>query len=144
MNQAAKDLFDIRHKKKMIGEQVSELMDDYAIVNMISFDKNISHDQIELETKPDSGRIYLDRIITNDRKNQLILCVMKDITEEKKEQHRIRKAQLAAAEMADKLVEEQLKIVHQIAGLLGETAADTKVAVEDLKNTILLENRDEE
>ena len=32
--------------------------------------------------------------------------------------------------MADKLVEEQLKIVQQIAGLLGETAADTKVAVE--------------
>ena len=35
--------------------------------------------------------------------------------------------------MADKLVEEQLKIVQQIAGLLGETAADTKVAVEKLK-----------
>ena len=45
--------------------------------------------------------------------------------------------------MADKLVEEQLKIVQQIAGLLGETAADTKVAVEKLKNTILLESEEE-
>ena len=45
--------------------------------------------------------------------------------------------------LADKLVEEQLKIVQQIAGLLGETAADTKVAVEKLKNTILLESEEE-
>ena len=37
----------------------------------------------------------------------------------------------------------QLKIVQQIAGLLGETAADTKVAVEKLKNTILLESEEE-
>ena len=51
--------------------------------------------------------------------------------------------QIEAARMADKLVEEQLKIVQQIAGLLGETAADTKVAVEKLKNTILLESEEE-
>ena len=42
-------------------------------------------------------------------------------------------------QMADKLAEEQLRIVHEIASLLGETAADTKVAVEDLKQTILQE-----
>ena len=41
------------------------------------------------------------------------------------------------------IVEEQLKIVQQIAGILGETAADTKVAVEKLKNTILLESEEE-
>ena len=40
---------------------------------------------------------------------------------------------------ADKLADEQLRIVHQIAELLGETAADTKVAVEKLKETILTE-----
>ena len=44
-----------------------------------------------------------------------------------------------ASAMADKLAEEQLRIVHEIVSLLGETAADTKVAVEDLKQTILQE-----
>ena len=39
-------------------------------------------------------------------------------------------------QMADKLAEEQLLIVHEIASLLGETAADTKVAIEELKQTI--------
>ena len=55
---------------------------------------------------------------------------MKDITKERKHKDQIHNAQIEAARMADKLVEEQLKIVQQIAGLLGETAADTKVAVE--------------
>lgn len=136
INRAAKDLFDPLHKQKLIGASVSDLMDDYALINMISFDKNMSHDQIQLEDR----QLYLDRVMTNDRKNQLILCVMKDITREIQEKKRIQKAQTDAAAMADKLMAEQLKIVHQIAGLLGETAADTKVAVEELKRTILQED----
>lgn len=136
INRAAKDLFDPLHNKKIIGEPVLEIMDDYALVSMISFDKNMSHDQIFLK----ESQKYLDRVMTNDRKNQLILCVMKDITKEIQEKRQIQKAQADAAAMADKLVAEQLKIVHQIASLLGETAADTKVAVEELKRTILQEN----
>lgn len=136
VNQAAKNLFDPLRQKKIIGEPVSQLMDDYTLINLISFDKNMSHDQIQLE----ENRRYLDRVMTNDRKNQLILCVMKDVTREIEEKKRIRKAQTDAAAMADKLAAEQLKIVHQIASLLGETAADTKVAVEELKRTILQEN----
>ena len=138
MNQAAKDLFDPLHKRALIGETVSDLMDDYTMVNMISFDKNMSHDQIYLEDRD----LYLERTLANDRKNQLILCVMKDITKEIEEKQRIRKAQHNAAAMADKLASEQLKLVHQIASLLGETAADTKVAVEQLKRTILREDED--
>lgn len=138
MNQAGKDLFDPLHKRTLIGMQVSDLMDDYTLVNMIAFDKNMSHDQIYLEERD----LYLERSLANDRKNQLILCVMKDITKEIEEKQRIRKAQNHAAAMADKLAAEQLKLVHQIASLLGETAADTKVAVEQLKRTILREDED--
>ena len=69
---------------------------------------------------------------------------MKDITKERTRKNQIQSAQFEAARMADKLVEEQLKIVQQIAGLLGETAADTKVAVEKLKSTILLESEEDE
>ena len=82
--------------------------------------------------------------MTNDRENKMILCIMKDITKERMRKNQIQSAQFEAARMADKLVEEQLKIVQQIAGLLGETAADTKVAVEKLKSTILLESEEDE
>ena len=77
--------------------------------------------------------------MTNDRKNKLILCIMKDVTKEKEWEKKQKRAKINAVQMADKLAEEQLRIVHEIASLLGETAADTKVAVEDLKQTILQE-----
>lgn len=53
MNQAARDLFDPLHKKELIGAPVSDLMDDYSLVNLISFDKNRSDDQIYLEDRKD-------------------------------------------------------------------------------------------
>ena len=135
LNKAANDLFDITRKKHLLGKQVDEIMDDYAMVNMIAFEREIVQDCIYLEEQ----KRYIERVLTNDRKNKLILCIMKDVTKEKEWEKKQKRAKINAVQMADKLAEEQLRIVHEIASLLGETAADTKVAVEDLKQTILQE-----
>ena len=39
-------------------------------------------------------------------------------------------------EIADKVVDKQMRIVQDIASLLGETAAETKIALTKLKETI--------
>ena len=39
-------------------------------------------------------------------------------------------------EVADKVVEKQMRIVQEIASLLGETAAETKIALAKLKESI--------
>ena len=39
-------------------------------------------------------------------------------------------------EVADKVVEKQMRIVQEIASLLGETAAETKIALYKLKESI--------
>ena len=135
LNKAANDLFDITRKKHLLGKQAGEIMDDYAMVNMIAFEREIVQDCIYLEEQ----KRYIERVLTNDRKNKLILCIMKDVTKEKEWEKKQKRAKIYAVQMADKLAEEQLRIVHEIASLLGETAADTKVAVEDLKQTILQE-----
>ena len=70
---------------------------------------------------------------------------MRDVTLSRQRREQVQKTKLHAAEIADDLMENQLRIVHQIASLLGETAAETKVAVHDLKQAILLdEDEDEE
>ena len=135
LNKEAMDIFDISRKKQLLGQPVSEIMDDYALVNMIAFDREIVQDCIYL----DEQKRYIERVLTNDRKNKLILCIMKDVTREKTREKKQKRAQAEAVQMADKLAEEQLRIVHEIASLLGETAADTKVAIEELKQTILQE-----
>ena len=42
-------------------------------------------------------------------------------------------------EVADKVVEKQMRIVQEIASLLGETAAETKIALSKLKESIACE-----
>ena len=80
---------------------------------------------------------------TYDKSNGLIICIMKNVTKEIAQQQEIQRTRIVAARMADKLADEQLRIVHKIAELLGETSADTKVAVEKLKETILAEKKEE-
>ena len=132
---AANDLFDISRKKQLLGKAVGEIMDDYPIINMIAFNREIVQDCIYLNEQ----KRYIERVLTNDRKNKLILCIMKDVTREKESEKKQNRAKAEAVQMADKLAAEQLRIVHEIASLLGETAADTKVAIEELKQTILQE-----
>ena len=139
LNKAAMDLFDIRRKKSIIGQPVSKLMDDYAFVNMLSYGKIFSQDQIFVE----EFKVYLDRVLTYDKSNGLIICIMKNVTKEIAQQQEIQRTRIVAARMADKLADEQLRIVHKIAELLGETAADTNVAEENIKETILAEKKEE-
>ena len=40
------------------------------------------------------------------------------------------------AEIADGVVEKQMRIVQEIASLLGETAAETKIALYKLKGSV--------
>ena len=42
-------------------------------------------------------------------------------------------------EVADKVVDKQMRIVQEIASLLGETAAETKIALTKLKESIINE-----
>ena len=42
----------------------------------------------------------------------------------------------AAVEITDKVIEKQMRIVQEIASLLGETTAETKIALTKLKETL--------
>jgi len=61
---------------------------------------------------------------------------MRDVTEEEKIKALKNKQSEAAIEIADKVVEKQMRVVQEIALLLGETAAETKIALTKLKETM--------
>jgi hypothetical protein len=79
---------------------------------------------------------YVDRTILYNPENRLFICIMHDVSEEMRQLEKKSEMQLQAAEIADGVAKKQLKIVQEIASLLGETAADTLVAIERLKETI--------
>ena len=74
--------------------------------------------------------------ISYDKEYRLLIGMMRDITDE--EQIRARKDDISrqTVEIADKVVNKQMRIVQEIASLLGETAAETKSALAKLKESI--------
>lgn len=66
----------------------------------------------------------------------MLLCIMRDITEQENEREKREKLRNQTVETADNVVDKQMRIVQEIASLLGETAAETKIALTKLKESI--------
>ena len=66
----------------------------------------------------------------------MLICILRDVTTEENEREKKEKISRQTVEIADKVVEKQMRIVQEIASLLGETAAETKIALTKLKESI--------
>ena len=72
----------------------------------------------------------------HDKESHLLICIMRDVTNEEREREKKESISRQTVEVADKVVEKQMRIVQEIASLLGETAAETKIALSKLKESI--------
>ena len=66
----------------------------------------------------------------------MIICIMRDVTDEETQREKKENISRKTVEVADRVVEKQMRIVQEIASLLGETAAETKIALAKLKESI--------
>lgn len=135
INAAACDIFGISDPSDIVGSPVSRIMDEYDFTEVITSDSGRMNKKAYLA---EYGK-YLEQAFIYDQKSDIVICIMQDVTKKELKHEKIIKEKNQAAEITDKIVEKQLRIVHEIASLLGETAAETKIALTDLKNTILME-----
>ena len=59
---------------------------------------------------------------------------MRDVTAEETEKEKKAELSRQTIEITDKVVEKQMRIVQEIASLLGETTAETKIALTKLRS----------
>ena len=64
------------------------------------------------------------------------MCVKGDVTAEETEKEKKAELSRQTIEITDKVVEKQMRIVQEIASLLGETTAETKIALTKLKESL--------
>ena len=81
-------------------------------------------------------RRYIEQSVVYDRESRLLVGIMRDVTDEEIEREKKEKISQQTIEVADKVVDKQMRIVQEIASLLGETAAETKIALAKLKESI--------
>ena len=68
--------------------------------------------------------------------SRMLIGIIRDITEEESSREKRENISRQTVEVADKVVEKQMRIVQEIASLLGETAAETKIALAKLKESV--------
>ena len=117
---------------------VSEILDEFDFVEMIACEKTAMTKHSYLA----QYNIYIEQEFRFDKATGIVICIMKNITQSRQRHNNVMKAKVQAANMADEIVEKQLHVVHEIAALLGETAAETKAAVHNLKETIMMDSED--
>ena len=61
---------------------------------------------------------------------------MRDVTDEETEREKKETIARQTVETTDKVIDKQMRVVQEIASLLGETAAETKIALTKLKESI--------
>ena len=79
---------------------------------------------------------YVEQTVVYDRDSHLLIGIMRDVTAEEQQKERKESISRQTVEVADKVVDKQMRIVQEIASLLGETAAETKIALAKLKESI--------
>lgn len=71
-----------------------------------------------------------------------IFVLMQDITKEEERKEELAKLKLHTVDTAQKVIEKQMRVAQEIASLLGETTAETKVVLNRLKDVVLKEEGD--
>jgi iron only hydrogenase large subunit-like protein/uncharacterized Fe-S cluster-containing protein len=88
--------------------------------------------------------ITVEQSIVYVPENNIVVVVIKDISNDEEERRRKHHISTENAELAQKVIEKQMRVVQEIASLLGETTAETKVVLTKLKKSILAETGDDE
>ncbi len=132
INKAARLMLNVHSAADVMGEPVVRIIDPALFVEAMSEGKKVRNRRIYLA---EYDR-YIEQSIFPDRDYHILICMMRDITTEETEKKRKEDIHSRTIEVADKVVDKQMRIVQEIASLLGETAAETKIALTKLKESI--------
>ncbi len=132
INASARKIMNIRSASDVLGDQVIRILDPKMFVDVLKTGRNIKNKRVYLA---EYDR-YIEQSVVYVKESHLLIGIMRDVTDEESEREKKESISRQTVEVADKVVEKQMRIVQEIASLLGETAAETKIALAKLKESI--------
>lgn len=132
INSAAMDIMNLRYESDILGDQVIRILDPSVFIKVQQSGQGVYNERIYLA----EYKRYVVQTVVPDTESRMLICIMRDITDEEKEREKKETISRQTVEVADKVVDKQMRIVQEIASLLGETAAETKIALTKLKESI--------
>ena len=132
INHAARKIMNIRAASDVLGEPVVRILDPAVFVEV----KNSGRTIRDQRTYFAEYKKYVEQTVVYDPDSRMLIGIMRDITDEEADREKKARINKQTVEVADTVVEKQMRIVQEIASLLGETAAETKIALTKLKESI--------
>ena len=132
INEAARRLMNIRSSSDILGDQVVRILDPLVFMQVLRNGRDICGQRVYLA----EYKRYVEQSVLYDRDSHLLIGIMRDVTDEELAREKRESISRQTVEVADNVVEKQMRIVQEIASLLGETAAETKIALSKLKESI--------
>ena len=132
INEAAKKIMNIRSDSDILGDQVVRILDPAVFMRVLSTGKDVRDERVYLA----EYKRFVEQSVVYDSESRMLIGIFRDITSEENERVKKESISKQTIEVADKVVDKQMRIVQEIASLLGETAAETKIALAKLKESI--------
>ena len=132
INRAACDIFNLKSQKDIIGSPIVRLTNPADYLNVMTTGVPVRDKKRYLA----EYQKYVEETIVYDREYHIIFSIMRDITAQ--ETQAAEKLEMCAktVDITNAVIEKQMRVVQEIASLLGETTAETKIALTQLKDTL--------
>ena len=132
INNAACEIMNIKNSSDILNSPVVRVLNPTEYLNVMDTKRNVHDKKVYLA---EYGK-YVEETIIYDPDYHMIMSIMRDITAEENEREKRNKITTNTIEVTDKVIEKQMRTVQEIASLLGETVAETKVALTNLKESL--------
>lgn len=132
INQAACEILNVGNASDVLNQPIIRITDPTDYFLAVTNQENVNGKEKYLA----QYKKYVEETIIYDKEYHIVMIIMKDITNLELARNKKAEQSQRAVEITDKVVEKQMRVVQEIASLLGETTAETKVALTKLKETL--------
>jgi len=132
INPSAIRMFKLKDASEILQEHVVRILDPrnyQMIVNAALHTQNHKHFLADYD-------LYVDETILYDRQYHVVITLIRDVTEHEKLRIQGSELKQQTVEITNKVIDKQMRIVQEIASLLGETTAETQIALNRLKDAM--------
>lgn len=132
INPAALKMLNIKSASYIVGDNVVRILEPAAFMEVLRTGKGLRNNRIYLA----EYKKYIEQTVVWDKIYRLLLCILRDVTDEENERQKKETISRKTIEITDKVIDKQMRVVQEIASLLGETTAETKIALTKLKESL--------
>ena len=132
INSAALRLFKLRSPDDILHAPVVRMLDPSDYLAVVTSGRNVVNKRHYIA----EYKLFVEETILFDKQYKILISIMRDVTDQENALAQEQELRRQTIEVTDKVIDKQMRVVQEIASLLGETTAETKVALTKLKDAM--------